>query len=233
MTFRGCNHRSYSVFFQDSVMLSLLSFALPNASTYIELASNDAVANSNTFYMDRCLNWQGLCIQQNPLNRSGFAQRSCKLERKCVLSHTERRTFQFEDEVGHLTDERRFRGNKCVRFDELVTKHSLADIGYLSLDVGGHELQAMKTWSWNRHVINAMTVQNAKKPFVEYMARRGMYVLQCVSLDIILVNERIYKRSFKWLNSLDDATRTRWCLRPPPDCIDSTVSLQACQEIRK
>eukprot|EP00927_Polykrikos_kofoidii_P050579 TRINITY_DN44474_c0_g1_i1.p1 TRINITY_DN44474_c0_g1~~TRINITY_DN44474_c0_g1_i1.p1 ORF type:complete len:334 (-),score=45.78 TRINITY_DN44474_c0_g1_i1:45-1046(-) len=53
---------------------------------------------SNTFFFERCLGWQGLCVEPNPdLGRYFRAFRpSCKLMRNCVWSHARNVTMSYE-----------------------------------------------------------------------------------------------------------------------------------------
>ena len=47
---------------------------------YVDLATNDAIARSNTYFLDRCLGWSGLCIEPNPLHHARIRrERSCEL----------------------------------------------------------------------------------------------------------------------------------------------------------
>lgn len=232
MAFRGCNQiDGYGQYFQDVVVTSLLAYAVPNASTFIDLAANDAVVNSNTVYMDKCLHWSGICVEPNPKYHLGFLDRTCELQKVCVSSRTGTRNFKFMDGLGHIDPSRRRLAEvNCMRMDHIMESARFRRVSYLSLDIEGHEFEAMRSWNWRRNSIDVMTVENAKKPFVEYMARHGMHALQCVSLDLILVNTHIYNKATEWLDSLNEKQKSHWCLRHSTECIDSTVSFEACHK---
>jgi hypothetical protein len=52
---------------------------------YVDSGANDAENLSNTFFFDKCLGWDGLCVEpQSMYHADILAKRSCKLVPKCI-----------------------------------------------------------------------------------------------------------------------------------------------------
>ena len=73
---------------------------------YVDLAANDAIMLSNTYYLDRNLTWRGLCIEPNPAYLANhLSQRTCDVAQLVVSSSEKAATqgkvrFRFSGENG-------------------------------------------------------------------------------------------------------------------------------------
>ena len=68
---------------------------------YVDLATNHPVVISNTFFLDRCLGWKGLCIEPNPVHHSRIRQaRSCSLVDKVMTGPFSPHTVTMTSTVG-------------------------------------------------------------------------------------------------------------------------------------
>ena len=103
---------------------------------YLDLAANDAIQGSNTFWFDRCLGWQGVCVEPNPGYHPGITkQRTCSLDKSCVSDTDEEIDFVLQGPVGHISHPgRRLMRLRCTQLNKLLPKHSLKHIHYLSLE---------------------------------------------------------------------------------------------------
>jgi hypothetical protein len=84
------------VFMKIDAYLYLKHFkALSRPGVYLDIAANHPIEISNTFFMDRCLHWKGLCAEANPKYFSGLTSlRSCELIPTCVSKSEEEALFR-------------------------------------------------------------------------------------------------------------------------------------------
>ena len=103
----------YSQVFQDWVVASITTAVhnVPDVRSlvshpakrfvYVDLATNDAKYDSNSFFFDRCLHWRGLCIEPNPIYHPKIQKiRRCKLERTCISDRVQTVQFALDGGLG-------------------------------------------------------------------------------------------------------------------------------------
>ena len=132
----------------------------------MDLAAAMPRSHSNTFFFDRCLGWEGLCIDADPRKRPLWTapdrkeKRSCRFENKCV-SHAARSVNFLSYSTGPsqltskiVSDAKVTSSNgdvlriPCVRFDALLRAHNITHIDVLDLDIEGHEVAALSSLGW-------------------------------------------------------------------------------------
>jgi hypothetical protein len=153
---------------------------------FVDLASNDALDLSNTYMLERNLNWSGLCIEANPQYWHGLGTfRSCTVLGAVVgKTSNEKITFRMNDAHGGII------GNQFDNKDEKNTEHKLdlytaqleeafgtfnvpPVIDYLSLDVEGAEEYIMSAFPFDRYRFRFMTVERPSASFDRIMNEHG------------------------------------------------------------
>ena len=166
---------------------------------YVDLATKHPVVISNTFFLDRCLGWKGLCIEPNPVHHSRIRQvRSCSLVDKVMTGpyspHTVTMTSTVgaSDKLGGRThvgsptpkDRSRYPRHKLqqmsVPADTLrntLALHGITHIDFLSLDVEGHETEALRGFSWANVTVDVIVCEDsqAAAAMVEHGYRKVAY----------------------------------------------------------
>ena len=137
--------------------------------TYVDLAANDAQIGSNTYLMDKCLAWRGVCVEPNAKYHGRLrSSRSCALVDTCVSDEV--RTVDFENAfyLGHIIDGRRLETTRmtCATLRGILALAAMRRVTYLSLDVEGHELAALRGVDWNATTVDALTLENADEGHV-------------------------------------------------------------------
>ena len=140
---------SHSQFGQDLVIVSIVqSLSKMNVSTwsppfsYVDLATNDPLEGSNTFLLDACFSWKGVCVEPNAVYREAILEkRSCPLVDTCVSD--EERTVKFVNDfsLGHVVGRRlkpELTELRCTTLRRILEGRS-PRVTYLSLDVEGHD----------------------------------------------------------------------------------------------
>ena len=128
--------------------------------TYVDLAANDAIWRSNTFFLDVCLGWRGLLIEPNRVHHARYAQhRSGLLVPVCVSNSTKNVSFAFglgwhggSSRVIQSTDRRRGGTVKtivCRPLGKILADFVVQHVDFLSLDIEGHEVEALSSFDFS------------------------------------------------------------------------------------
>ncbi len=132
---------------------------------YIDVAANHPIWRSNTFFFDKCFKWSGICIEPSKLHFENLRQqRSCKVVPKCISNIS---NVLFVDNSGfrggasRIVNNKKYKGlrgnlreQKCARLDEIFHHQNIKHIDFLSLDIEGHELNAISTINFNEVIID-------------------------------------------------------------------------------
>lgn len=140
---------------------------------FVELGASDGVNLSNTFFFEKELGWNGICIEPNDFLFSKLKEnRSCNVSNSLVSFESGRNVqFSMSDVVSGIVDN--FTGpftikhpNSCVlkitkTLDEIFDEMNAPKmIDYLSLDVEGHEYQILSTFPFDKYNFRCITVEH-------------------------------------------------------------------------
>ena len=178
---------------------------------YVDLAANDAMVISNSFFLDRCLGWAGLCIEPNsahwPRLRAG---RSCRLDTRCASDKPEASQLSANNNDNNPLDiqgrahigpaarswERTVKV-ECDTFANIVrplhrsTASPTLHIDVLSLDIEGYEPTALRGFNWSEVEIDIVICENPRVGGV-LVQQMGYRVLRFH--EARAVSERVYLR---------------------------------------
>jgi FkbM family methyltransferase len=190
-------------FGQDRVIASLLNATTKAIrGTFVDLAANDAIRNSNTYALEQLLGWHGLCIEPNPKYHPGFeAYRRCALAKTCVTAEKREVEFALAGGKGHITSSGGAKKSlklTCEPLSTLLAHHKMRAITYLSLDVEGGELDALRGVDWNTTTIDVLTVETASAELTAFLEGKGFARVFCVALDSVFVAARLKKKATDW-----------------------------------
>jgi FkbM family methyltransferase len=162
----------YSQIGQDKWVLETV-FPGVKDGFFLDVGSADGTLLSNTKALEE-RGWRGLCIDPFPKN---MQDRSCQMLKDVVFSETGKRvTFQASGDVGGVAETLgRWKGEALgAPSVELITV-TLGDIlertnaprfiHFVSLDIEGAELEALKGFPFDKYKIGAMAVEhNEEEP---------------------------------------------------------------------
>lgn len=165
----------FSQFHQDFYVYKNHFAKLNRPGVYLDIATNDPVSISNTYFMDRCLRWKGVCVEANPdYHEKIYRMRSCELLPTCVgrndgehvefglrggdggvlgdsYKHTEK-LIRAKIEVSTLK-------RRCTTMGKILYRLNVDTVDYMSLDVEGHELKVLQGFDWSRTKVHVMTIE--------------------------------------------------------------------------
>lgn len=171
--------RFISQFNQDYYLYTNHFVHLKRQGVYVDLAANHPYDISNTYFFDRCLGWDGLCIEANPMYHDLLrVYRSCSLVPQCIsdvegeqvefflsgpvsgIINTNKRARHWRENLdGKVTDKMSSTNMTCTKLGTVLKKKEVTVIDYLSLDIEGHEFKALQSIDWDSVKINVMTIE--------------------------------------------------------------------------
>lgn len=196
---------------------------------YVDVAANHARRWSNTYFFDRCMGWDGVCAEANPVYHSELRQqRHCNVIDTCVSDIARVVNFSFtaayggvvrDDKGGwgvdgkkHATHEKfngQFTGFKsltCTTLRKELPKLNMNHIDVLSLDVEGYELPVLEGIDWDKTTIDVLVVENKRPEIAALLQDRGFDRVREVLKDDIYIRKesgyRIDPKYEMWLKHL-------------------------------
>lgn len=182
----------FSQFKQDYILYKYHFQNLKRPGNYLDVAANEAIGLSNTYFFDRCLGWSGLCVEGNPRYFEKLHRlRSCALLPTCVGEYDGQAVdFILKGGSGGIDTTNkgsaRWIANnenirkmkiRCTTIGKELHRYRTAKvIDYMSLDVEGHELHVLHGIDWKATKINVITIEVSRKsyaPIQEFMSSIG------------------------------------------------------------
>ena len=176
----------YSQIGQDRWVLETV---FPNVKDgfFLDVGSGDGTLLSNTKALEE-RGWRGICIDPFPKNMEG---RTCQVLKEVVFSESGKRMqFQASGDVGGIRDtlgkwKGEALGAPTVEFTTVTLRDVLENtrapkfIHFVSLDIEGAELEALKAFPFDTYKIGAMAVEHndeePKRTEIEALMRRHGY----------------------------------------------------------
>lgn len=163
--------RWFSQYRQDAFLWERHSQFLGRRGIYLDVATNDPFTISNTYFMEKCLGWRGICVepQENYLKKI-LPMRSCHVVATCFSDTQETVKFRPDGGFGGVDDtnknvDRAYQKNlkfhelQCTTLERILDETNVNVINYLSLDV-----EVLQGIDWKKVTINIMTVETHLGP---------------------------------------------------------------------
>lgn len=129
------------------------------AGTYVDLATNDPIFRSTTFFLDACLGWQGVCVEANPVHHYHiWDQRRCSLVPACASDVRQRLRFSSNSrepsggssKVSSSAATSASLTIPCDTLTHMLQRSGIRHVDVLSLDVEGHENSVLMGLNFSR-----------------------------------------------------------------------------------
>lgn len=185
---------------QDAFFFNNFVRCLDGPGVYLDLGAYQPIRWSNTWVLDRCLGWKGLCVEADPVQAEPFLhQRGCTVIAKAVSIQSGKGSLVGGDWGGLVAANYFGEGAKTpisistleeilvetgLLFDQndlnVEESASLLTIDFLSIDIEHNELNAFMSFPWKRINIRFIVVENifGTRDVEEYLAIQG-YVKVC------------------------------------------------------
>lgn len=189
--------------------------------TYIEIGAHDGIKYSNTYFFERYLSWNGMCIEpiaevfeQLRKNRNNncicvqgcisdlegeaqflYVNGYCEMLSGLALKYDPRHIQRIKLEAAQWGDTFELRTVSCYKLNDLLHNHGLYHIDYLSIDIEGGELDVLKSIDFATFDIDVISVEdNYGYPEIRTFLEEQGFVLVATLQDLIFRNK-------KYLNS--------------------------------
>lgn len=203
----------YSQFGQDVFLLKL--FRGKRDLVFVDVGANEGVIESNTYMLERCLGWKGLCFEPLPSRfQYLISQRRCTAFKNCVaekegtvtmidagyMSSVEEYTPKYHKfrQVTHIKD--RFNAT-CVVLKNVLRDYGVDKIDYLSIDVEGAEIYVLRGIDFSKVKIKVISVENTYNMGEVHalMRKNGFRFKYVVGIDSFFVHES-FEEEFSGVN---------------------------------
>ena len=215
--FRNKNKKVYKSQYSQDRYLNRTFFHNKRNGVFVDIGAYTGLANSNTWYYEKKLGWSGICIEPSLSSYEKLVE-----NRSCICIHgaiaPEEGKVLFREVKGGLgtlsgieskydprqkekwrLDEREYEliEVNTYRLNDLLEKHNIRYIDFLSLDTEGGELEILKSIDFEQFYIYTIAVENNfdSKEFREFLEGKGFRYLKNLWKDELYVNTKPYEFS--------------------------------------
>jgi FkbM family methyltransferase len=123
---------------------------------FVELGAYDGIQTSNTYYMEKNLDWDGICVEANP-----------NVYQKLINNRKSKNiNVALTDYIGECF----FQGDKistsgtrvpCTTLDNVLKENNCPlNIDYISIDIEGYEYIVLKDFNFKNWNIKMLTIEH-------------------------------------------------------------------------
>ena len=162
---------------------------------YIDSGANDARRLSNTFFLDVCLGWDGLCIEPMPEYHEDLKRsRSCKLVPECISTGEKQVNLAGSGATARVVD-----GDgttKCSSLPDILEKYANGrrKIDFWSIDMEGYELKVLSSLDFNDIDVKLMLIEDffvSIRQLDLLLTRNGYVKFHELAIDSVFVKRGI------------------------------------------
>jgi len=175
---------------------------------FLEIGAHDGISLSNTYFFEKELNWNGICIEPiSTLFKELKENRKCICVEGCIADFSGKGLFlEIEGYAQMLSglvskynkkhlnridyDMSVYGGSKketevdCYILNDLLKQNNISKIDFCSLDVEGAELDILKTIDFDNFYFDVFSIENNSgtsdiKKFMEKNGYEAMELLGC------------------------------------------------------
>lgn len=205
----------YSKFGQDRYIFENFFSDLKNG-VFVDIGAKDGIADSNTFFFEKEMGWNGLCIETQPKTFQLLKlMRTCKAENVGLAvndgtmefisinlpdSQENLNGFAQNFSANKLEDLKAFIKNAggsidqvkipAKRLDSILSENGINHIHYLSLNMPTSQLEVLQMIDFNATNIDVISCGNQQKSPVltQFLESQGFHYMTTLGSDDIYVN---------------------------------------------
>ena len=168
--------KHYSQYRQDEIVLDILNHK--RSGFFVDIGAHDGKELSNTYFMEKNLDWSGLCIEPNPSVTEDLKKnRNCIIDTRSISRTTGEDVFFYADDEPMLSmttwdgvSLMNHQGEVIPRNtltkmsgvslkDLLVTSGAPKEIDYISMDIEGCEAEILHSFDFEVFDVNCWSIE--------------------------------------------------------------------------
>ncbi len=187
---------------------------------FVDIGANNGLDINNTYFFEKNLNWQGICIEPIPevfqvLQRN----RSCYCIPGCVTDFTGPGDFLrvrgYSEMLSGLLQKydprhldrvkreiERFGGSyellkvNCYLLNDLLEMYGYTHIDFLSIDTEGGEFDIISTIDYSKYTFDVITLEDNYDDtrFVPFLKAKGYLFIERIGCDLLFVRKEFLDR---------------------------------------
>lgn len=218
----------YSQDGQDKFLNEVL-FESKRKGYFLDIGAHDGITLSNTYFFEKNLNWEGICVEPNPkVFETLTKNRKSQNLNCCIYDRNSEVEFMVVTGAGEMLSGiiDTYNVKHIKRIDECIKTHGgsksivkipartisgiLANsnkIDYCNIDVEGSELNILKTIDFEKYNIKIFTIENnyESSEVRKFLKKKGYSIIAVVGADEVFEkNSRRYyyiiNMQFKFFN---------------------------------
>lgn len=181
---------------------------------FVDIGAHDGISFSNTYFFEKNLDWEGVCVDPNPNVFIKLKEnRRCICEQLCISDSNEKRPFllcsgyilemysglldnydprhldRIDQEINLFGGDKTVIFVDCSTLQNLLDKHHISYIDFLSMDIEGGEEDAIKSIDFERVIIDVIVIENNfnELRIKEYLQDNGYELVTHIGKDDIYV----------------------------------------------
>jgi len=130
---------------------------------FVDIGAYDGVELSNTYYLEKELNWSGICMEPSPIAFKKLKeQRNCILINKAAYHKNVQLKFVEDGLGGRIGNDSKYSYMvDAVRMDQVLEENNSPKIiDYISLDIEGGEYDALLAFPFNNYEVILWTIEH-------------------------------------------------------------------------
>lgn len=201
----------YSQYGQDKYLDEVI-FRGKREGVFIEFGASDGIRFSNTYYFEKNLNWNGICIEPNPVlfpllekNRACICINGCITDFKgtsdfflihgygvglsgLLGKYDPGRVEVLKKEIAPYSSKSEVIEVECYSLNDILHEYGIFNIDYLSIDTEGGELDILKSIDFNVFFVDVISVEvhhRENNKIRSFLTEKGYSYLKTIGVDEI------------------------------------------------
>lgn len=206
-TWRLKTRKSLSQAGQDYWVINEV-FAGKKQGYFVEIGSADGIQINNTYLLEKCYDWSGICIEANPdsfkqlqLNRNCLCLNLCVDEKEGEVdffcNNLSGGIFDIDTDVAKRKD---VSSEKITRLKTTTLANILEQyqapqtIDYLSIDVEGAETRILQKFPFDKYIFSCITIERPSITLNDILVKNGYILIKIIpELDSFYIHESLKK----------------------------------------
>ena len=128
---------------------------------FVDLGAYDGINYSNTYYLEKEMEWNGICIEADPSNFSSLVKNRKCICKNLAVSDTKGIFLFNSSDMGGKLDNRGKTEVECDILENILSDNLAPNIiDYLSIDVEGKELDVLRNFLFSKWKFRFITVEH-------------------------------------------------------------------------